>query len=103
MAHELFPSDIALFDKTHIKGIIIEKGSKHSHASIMIKSLGIPHLIGVSDYRLLFNQDDFIILDTVHSEVIVNPDSGSCHSCPCLVRTFLLLRLGLQKLLQNLS
>ncbi len=76
IAHELFPSDIATLDKTHIKGIITEKGSKFSHVSIMIRSLGIPYIVGVTNVQKLFNQDAWIILDTMRAEIHINPDDS---------------------------
>lgn len=47
VAQDLLPSDVATMDRTHVKGIIIEKDESNSHAAVLAKSYGIPMITGV--------------------------------------------------------
>src|SRR5690606_6590927 len=71
VAEELYPSETIKLDKTFIKGIITEKGSKTSHAAILSKQMGIPSISGIDIHTL--KNDDLIILDGDEGLIIVNP------------------------------
>ena len=67
------PSRIAEFDKSKLKGIILEKGSITSHCVILSRSLGIPCLIETTGILEAVNQGDIILLDAVAGEAIIKP------------------------------
>lgn len=49
VAWDMLPSDVALMDRTHVKGIIIERDVLNSHAVLLAKTYGIPMISGVTD------------------------------------------------------
>lgn len=74
VAEDLAPSDTANMDFRYIKGFITEAGGVTSHVAIMARSLEIPAFVGVSDFRKNVTENDYIILDAVGKEILVNPD-----------------------------
>lgn len=73
VTYDLFPSDTATMDRTHVKGIITEIGSNTSHSAIIAKSYDIPAIIGVKDLLTLGLKGP-AILDAVSGSVIMNYD-----------------------------
>ena len=77
VAEDLAPSDTANMDFRYIKGFITEAGGVTSHVSIMARSMEIPAFVGVAEFRKNVTNEDYIILDAVGKEIIVNPDEGT--------------------------
>ena len=73
VTYDLYPSDTATMDRTHVKGIITEIGSNTSHSAIIAKSYDIPAIIGVKDL-LTLGLEGPAILDAVTGSVIVDYD-----------------------------
>ncbi len=48
VAEELAPSEIVMLDRKNVASIVNRKGSVHSHAAILARSMGIPALVGVN-------------------------------------------------------
>ncbi|VEU82124.1 phosphoenolpyruvate--protein phosphotransferase [Acholeplasma hippikon] len=71
VAEELYPSITVQLDKTHIKGIITERGSKTSHSAILARQLGIPAITGVKVSE--FIEGEIAIIDAKKGLVILNP------------------------------
>ncbi len=46
-AEDLTPAQTLLLDKTRILGIITRRGTRHSHAAILARAMGIPAVVGV--------------------------------------------------------
>lgn len=72
--------DLNLFDiyaiaKDNVAGIILEEGGRTTHATIIIRALEIPSVIGVE--RILQNVDteDKAVVNGLTGEIILNPDS----------------------------
>ncbi len=77
VAEDLLPSDTALMNKNHVKGIITEKGGITSHVAILAKSLGIPAAVGVKDAVTLLSGAG-VVLDTRYenARICVNPSKA---------------------------
>lgn len=71
---ELSPSDAATLQPEYILGIVCERGSATSHSGIVLQSLGIPALIGVSGLLEEVHQGDPCILDADKAILYRNPD-----------------------------
>lgn len=76
VAEELSPSQTALLDLTKVKGFITRTGGITSHVSIIARNYGIPAFVGVGDVIEKIKQDDYIALNTINNQIIINP-SGS--------------------------
>ena len=48
VAEELTPSETVMLDRTKVVSIVNRKGSVHSHAAILARSMGIPALVSVN-------------------------------------------------------
>lgn len=72
IAEDLLATDIIHFNKEFVKGIILQKGTSTSHASILIKNKNIPYIIN-SDIPLNENLNDKkIIMDG--NTIYIEPD-----------------------------
>lgn len=72
VAHDLLPSETATMNKTYIKGFITEIGGLTSHTAILARSYQIPAALGVKDALKTFKQDQFIILDSIDQDILID-------------------------------
>ena len=77
LAHDLAPSDTATMDKAHVKGFATNVGSRTSHTAIMARSLEIPAVLGLHDITEAAQDGDWIIVDGIAGEVILDPDEAT--------------------------
>ena len=73
IARNLGPADLLEYDRTKLKGILLEEGSAASHASIIARALDIPcvgRLIGLRDR---VSQGDQVIVDAETGEAYLRP------------------------------
>ncbi len=77
VAHDLLPSDTATLDREKVLGIITEIGGATSHTAIIARSYKIPAVLGVPDATKILLNDQFIILDALKGEVILDPDDDT--------------------------
>lgn len=73
VAESIPPVETAKIDKDKILGFVTEMGGATSHSSIIAKGLNIPTIIGVEDILDYIEEDDELILDAIHGEIIINP------------------------------
>jgi phosphotransferase system enzyme I (PtsI) len=77
VAAELYPSDTAMMDRRHVRGVITELGGITSHAAILAGNLGIPAAVAVSEAISRISAGDDLYLDVSDPEIAttyVNPD-----------------------------
>jgi phosphoenolpyruvate-protein phosphotransferase (PTS system enzyme I) len=70
VCEDIEPSVLSSLDHRYLKGLISFSGTKDSHTSIMIKSLGIPSMVGVFPFDFKNIHDQESILDTLNKELI---------------------------------
>ncbi|WP_340147399.1 phosphoenolpyruvate-protein phosphotransferase PtsI [Buchnera aphidicola] len=73
IAQDLTPSETAQINLKNIIGFITEIGSKTSHTSIMARSLEIPAIVGTKNITKIVKNEDFIILNGLTNNIIINP------------------------------
>ncbi|GHT39485.1 hypothetical protein FACS189437_02950 [Bacteroidia bacterium] len=71
---ELLPNDVLTLH-ANVAGIICAEGSATSHASIMLKNMGVPAIVGAGDGVLNCPPGADIILDASSGTAVFNPDS----------------------------
>lgn len=76
VAYDLTPSDTAQLDKNFTKGFVTEIGGRTSHSAIMARSLEIPAIVGVAGVLDTLEHDQFVIMDAVKGEVLVDTDEA---------------------------
>jgi len=74
VAKDLKPSQTVLLNE-NVRGIVLETGSKTSHAAIVAKAKGIPTVIGETGIVENVHNGDLLILDAQENKLLINPDS----------------------------
>src|SRR5437899_11277525 len=70
----LSPIDALHLPRTGMIGFAAERGGKTSHASIILKALEIPFVVGVRGLIAAVHPGDRLVVDGSLGDVIVNPD-----------------------------
>lgn len=70
---ELPPSVAAQLDWTHVKGLVCDGGSPTSHAAILVRSLGVPAVVGAGRATSLVAPGQTVALDGATGEVALDP------------------------------
>jgi phosphotransferase system enzyme I (PtsP) len=73
IARNLGPADLLEYDRTRLKGILLEEGSNASHASIVAKALDIPCVGRLSGLRDRVSEGDPVIVDAETGEAYLRP------------------------------
>lgn len=76
IAHDLSPSQTASMPRNTAAAFVTEVGSRTSHTSIMARSIEIPAVVGCSGLMGVLRAGDLVIVDGLHGEVLVDPDSA---------------------------
>lgn len=75
VAREMGPAELLDYDRSKIRGIILEHGSATSHVTIVAKALEIPMIGRIPGIVDMVEPDDLIILDGESGDVHVRPRS----------------------------
>lgn len=75
-ASEISPAQLGSMEECLIGGMLTEKGSPNSHASILAGNIGIPYLYGSREAVEEARKADFIIIDSDNGTVITDPEDG---------------------------
>ncbi len=74
IAHDLTPSQSANLAKTRILGLAMDVGGLTTHTAIVVRSMGIPAVMGLTDISGVVSGGDTVILDGTKGLVVVRPD-----------------------------
>jgi phosphotransferase system, enzyme I, PtsP len=73
VSRNMGPAELLDYDRTKIRGVILEEGGKTSHVAIVARALGIP-AIGLADGIInLVDTGDAIIVDGGTGEIFIRP------------------------------
>jgi phosphotransferase system enzyme I (PtsI) len=75
VVHDLLPSDVLTMNRKHVKGIVMDMGSRTSHTAILAQAFNIPAVLGLSTATREINNGDTLVLDGVSGNVFVNPSA----------------------------
>ncbi|QUM81713.1 phosphoenolpyruvate-protein phosphotransferase PtsI [Moritella sp. 5] len=73
IASDLTPSETAQINLDKILGFVTDLGGRTAHTSIMARSLELPAVVGTGNVTEIIKSGDFVILDAINNNVIVNP------------------------------
>ena len=73
VARNLGPADLLEYDRTRLKGLLLEEGSSASHASIVARALGIPCVGRLPGLRDRVSEGDPVIVDGEQGEALLRP------------------------------
>ncbi|MCI6275929.1 MAG: phosphoenolpyruvate--protein phosphotransferase [Clostridium sp.] len=77
VAYDLTPSDTAQLDRSKVVAFLTDIGGRTSHSAIMARTLEIPAVVGLNDITSSVKDGDFIIVDGLEGNVILNPDEAT--------------------------
>jgi phosphotransferase system enzyme I (PtsI) len=72
-ARSLLPSDVLTMNKARVKALVMDSGSRTSHTAILLRSFGIPSVLGLSTAVREISSGDRIIVDGGAGQVILDP------------------------------
>jgi phosphotransferase system enzyme I (PtsP) len=73
IARNLGPADLLEYDRTKLKGLLLEEGSSASHAAIVARALDIPCVGRLSGLRDRVSEGDRVIVDGESGEAYLRP------------------------------
>jgi len=73
IARNLGPADLLEYDRTRLKGLLLEEGSSASHAAIVARALDIPCVGRLSGLRDRVSEGDPVIVDAETGEAFLRP------------------------------
>jgi phosphotransferase system enzyme I (PtsI) len=77
VVHDLLPSNVLNMNKNHVKGMVMDMGSRTSHTAILTRAFNIPAVLGLSDITKEIKDGDKLVVNGATGDVIVNPDRGA--------------------------
>jgi phosphotransferase system, enzyme I, PtsP len=73
VARAMGPAALLEYERSRLRGLILEEGGPTSHVAVVARALGIPCVGEVESITSLVEQGDAIILDGITGDVIVRP------------------------------
>jgi phosphotransferase system enzyme I (PtsI) len=73
VADELPPSIAAQIDWTRVRGLVCDVGSPTHHTVILVRSLGVPTVIGLTGATQIIAPGQMVALDGTSGEVVIDP------------------------------
>ena len=73
IARNLGPADLLEYDRTKLRGVLLEEGSQASHAAIVARALDIPCVGRIAGLRDKVNEGDPVIVDAESGEAYLRP------------------------------
>jgi phosphotransferase system enzyme I (PtsP) len=75
VARNMGPAELLDYDRKHLRGVVLEEGSVHSHVTIVARALGVPMVGTASGILDMVDPDEPVIVDGNSGEVYVRPSS----------------------------
>jgi phosphotransferase system enzyme I (PtsP) len=73
IARNLGPAELLEYDRTKLKGLLLEEGSAASHAAIVARALGIPCVGRLQGLRDRVSENDHVVVDGETGEAYLRP------------------------------
>ena len=73
IARNLGPADLLEYDRTRLRGLLLEEGSAASHAAIVARALDIPCVGRLPGLRDAVSEGDMVIVDAEAGEAYLRP------------------------------
>jgi phosphoenolpyruvate-protein phosphotransferase (PTS system enzyme I) len=79
VCHDISPSETASLEHGKIRAIVIDVGSRTSHAVIMARSIQVPAVVGLRDFSKRVRSGDTLLVDGYDGVVIINPSRDTLY------------------------
>ena len=73
IAHSMGPAELLDYDRTRLRGVVLEEGSPTAHVAIVAKALDIPVVGRVRGALARIEPNDPVVVDADHAQVFVRP------------------------------
>src|SRR4051794_27242248 len=73
VAHDLTPAQAATLEPDHVRGVLLAGGSPTSHASILVRSLGIPAVVSAGAAVVDLADGTTLVVDGTAGCVVIDP------------------------------
>lgn len=80
MARVMGPAELLEYDRSKLKGLVIEESSSNSHLAIIARALSIPMIVGAGDAVQRTEEGDAVIIDGASGTLHVRPTSDVVES-----------------------
>jgi phosphotransferase system enzyme I (PtsI) len=77
VADELPPSLAAQLDWSRVRGLVCDVGSPTHHTVILLRSLGVPTVVGLSESTQLIAPGQMLAIDGTTGEVLIEPSEDA--------------------------
>ncbi|MBT4888838.1 MAG: phosphoenolpyruvate--protein phosphotransferase [Rhodospirillales bacterium] len=74
ISDELTPADTAQLNPERVIGAAAELGGAEGHTAIMVRALGLPSVLGVTDLMRNIKSGDTVLIDGTVGRVVINPE-----------------------------
>jgi len=74
VARNLGPAQLLEYDRSRLRGLVLEQGSPNAHVAIVARALDIPVVGQAQEALSRVAPGDVVIVDADHGQVIVRPD-----------------------------
>jgi phosphotransferase system enzyme I (PtsI) len=74
VTHDLMPSDTLVMDKSRVKGIALDGGSRTCHTAILARAFNIPAVLGLSGFSKEVKDGQMLALNGSSGVVVIDPD-----------------------------
>jgi phosphotransferase system enzyme I (PtsI) len=81
VADRLTPVEVAVMPMGNVSGILIEEKTIYSHASIMLRTLGVPIIINFHGVGPLLDESTDIMIDGYRGYAFLNPSEATIKEC----------------------
>ena len=75
-AAELTPKVVTYLERSLVLGVVAESGGRFSHGAVLVRSLGVPCVVGVPNLLPRLEQGMRVLLDGDHGEVTLRPSDA---------------------------
>src|SRR5579859_5871232 len=88
VSESLRPADAALLDPARLAGVATEEGGEDDHTSVMLRSLGVPAVLGAAGLAHTIQPGDIAVIDGAASIVTLNPGAATLSAARRAVTAF---------------
>jgi phosphotransferase system enzyme I (PtsP) len=79
-ARNMGPAELLDYDRSHLKGLVLEEGSATTHVAIVAKALDVPVIGRAGDVMGVVENNDRVVLDGDNAEVHIRPSEEALQS-----------------------
>jgi phosphotransferase system enzyme I (PtsP) len=73
IAHSMGPAELLDYDRSQLRGLVLEEGSPTAHVAIVARALDIPVVGRVRDALLRIESGDPVVVDADNAQIFVRP------------------------------